>query len=230
MKNSLKASSWNVRRLIALSVAMGVINLSALGVFADSPNRAESLGTIQVSGGVTVNDAPAISGLTITSGSHIVTSSRSSSILELGNLTRFRLSEQTELALDFSAKSISGTLQSGGLHVFVPANRTLTLSTPTGVIATDGSEMVAVNIQLTDGDTRISVEQGRVELRSGNSKRSLGAGEALSYAGGKSKLPIPQQNLSQTKRIGLLAAIGGGVAILLLALTLGERKTTSAVA
>ncbi|HEV7682838.1 MAG TPA: FecR domain-containing protein [Pyrinomonadaceae bacterium] len=222
--NSLTASKWNVRRLIALSVAIGVLNLSALGVSANSPNRAEPLGTIQVNGDVTVDNVPALSGLTITSGSHIVTSSGSSSILDLGNLTRFLLSEQTELALDFSAENISGTLQSGGLHVFVPVNRALTLNTPTAVIATDGSEMVAINIQLIDGDTRISVEQGRVELRSGNSKRSLVAGETVSNAESRSSLPIPQQNLSQGKRIGILAGIGGGLAILLLAITLGDAE------
>lgn len=224
MKNSLKTVNWNVRRLIALSVAMGVLNLSALGVFANSPGRAESLGTLQVSGGVTVNDVPALSGLTVASGSHIVTSGGSSSILELGNRTRMLLAAQTELALDFSDKSISGTLQKGGLHVFLPANRTLTLSTPTAVIATDGSEMVAVNIQLADGASSITVEQGWVELRSGNSKRTLMAGETLSNAVNSSTLPIPQQNLSQTKRIGILAGIGGGLAILLIALTLGDHE------
>jgi ferric-dicitrate binding protein FerR (iron transport regulator) len=224
MKNSLKPSNWNARRFIALSVAMGILNLSALGVLANSPNRAESLGTIQVSGGVKVDDVPAISGLTITSGSHIVTSSGSSSILQLGSLTRFLLSEQSELALDFSADSISGTLQSGGLHVFVPANRALTLSTPTAVIATDGSEMVAVNVQLADGVTSVTVEKGRVELRSGNSKRMLVAGERLSSRESGSTPPIPQQNLSQAKRLGILAGIGGGLAILLIALTLGDHE------
>lgn len=224
MKNSLKVANWNLRRLIALSVAMGVLNLSAVGVFANSPNRAGSLGTIQVTGGVTINDVPAISGLTVSSGSHIVTSDGSSSILELGNLTRLSLSEKTELALDFSDKSISGTLQKGGLHVFLPVDRALTLSTPTGVIATDGSEMVAVNIQLANGNTRISVEKGRVELRSGNSKRSVVAGETLSNAESRSTLAIPQQNLSQAQRIGILAGIGGGLAILLLALTLGDAE------
>ncbi|HEV7744062.1 MAG TPA: FecR domain-containing protein [Pyrinomonadaceae bacterium] len=223
MKNSLKQANWIVRRLIALSVVMGVLNLSASGVFANSPNRAESLGTIQVSGGVTVNDVPATSGLTLTSGSYIVTSGGSSSILELGNLTRFLLSEQTELALDFSAESISGTLQTGGLHIFVPASRVFTINTPTGVIAADGSEMVAVKIQLTAGETRISVEQGRVELRSGNSKRWVLAGETLSNTESRSTLPIPQQNLSQGKRIGILAGIGGGLAILLLVLS-GDRE------
>jgi ferric-dicitrate binding protein FerR (iron transport regulator) len=224
MKNSLKVSNWKVRRLIALSVTLGVLNFSAVGAFANSPARAASLGTIQVSGGVTVNDVPAVSGLTVTSGSHIVTSDGSSSTLELGNRTRLLLSEQTGLVLDFSDKSISGTLQKGALHVFIPANRALTLSTPTGVIATDGSEMVAVDIQLTEGDTRISVEQGRVELRSGNSKRSLVAGETVSNAESGAKPPIPQQSLSQTKRIGLLAGIGGGLAILLIAITGGDTE------
>lgn len=224
MKNSLKAATRNVRSLIALSVAIGVLNLSAFSVFANSINRTASLGTIQVSGVVKVNDVPAISGLTVTSGSHIVTSRGSSSILELGNRSRLLLSDETELALDFSDKSISGTLQTGGLHVFVPASRALTLSTPTAVIAADGSETVAVKIQLEDGVTSITVEQGRVELRSGDSKRSLVAGETLSERESSSTQPIPQQNLSQRKRIGILAAIGGGVAILLLALTLGDTE------
>lgn len=216
--NSPKTSNCKIRRLIALVVAAAVLNLPAIGVFASSRNSAESLGTLRVSGVVTVNNLRASSGLTVLSGSNIVTSNASSSILELGKQTRLVLSEKTELALDFSEESISGWLQKGAVHVFVPANRRLTLTTPAGVIATDSSQMIAVNIQVEDGGTRISVEQGRLELRSGKDTRSMVAGDTLSTPGNGSMLPS-MENLSGTGRVGIIAGIGAGLAILLLALT-----------
>jgi ferric-dicitrate binding protein FerR (iron transport regulator) len=213
-----KTSNSGFRRLISLAVAAGVLNLSAMGVFASPRGSAESLGMLRVSGGVTVNDVPALSGLTILSGSRIVTSTGSSSVLELGKQTRLMLSEQTELALEFCEDNLSGSLQKGAIHVFIPANRELTLATPAGVLATDSSQLAAVRIEVGDGGTRISVEQGRVELRAGKNMRPVVAGETFSTVGDRSLRPL-QQNLSGTGRIGLVAGIGAGLAILLLALS-----------
>jgi ferric-dicitrate binding protein FerR (iron transport regulator) len=216
-------SNCNLRRMIALAVAAGVFNLSAVGVFASSRGSAASLGLLRVSGVVTVNELPALSGLTIFSGSHIITSRGASSVLELGKQTRLVLSEQTELALDFSEEAISGLLERGVVHAYMPANRRLTLTTPAGVVTTDFSQKAAVNITVENGDTHISVEQGRVELRSGKHTRSVVAGETFSTVGERSMLP-PQQILSSNERLGVVAGIGAGMAVLLILLTGGHEE------
>jgi hypothetical protein len=213
-----KTSNLSIRKLVSLLVALGVLNLSVMGVFASPGGSAESLGMLRVSGAVTVNDVPALSGVTVLSGSRIVTLTGSSSVLELGKQTRLMLSEQTELALEFSEENISGSLQKGAAHVFLPASRELTVATPAGVVATDSSQVVAFKIQVDDGGTRIYVEQGRVELRAGKNTRSLVAGEIFSTVGDRS-VHLPQQNLSGAGRLGLVAGIGAGLVILLLALS-----------
>ncbi len=171
---------YRLQRLIALLLALTVFNLSATVAFASLPGSAVAFGTLKVSGGVTVNEDQALSGQTIPSGSHIITASKSNSILELGNFTRLILSEQTDLALDFTAASIAGSLREGGLRASIPAARTLSITTPDGVVATDSSQAVVFTVQVKADGTRISVETGRVELRVGNNRRVLAAGERFS--------------------------------------------------
>jgi ferric-dicitrate binding protein FerR (iron transport regulator) len=224
MKNSPTTLMDNVRRRIALPLALAVLNLSATVAFASPPGSPVSLGMIRVSGVVTLNDVAALSGETILSGSHIVTASKSNSILELGNFTRMMLSEQTDLALEFSADSISGSLRQGEIRSFIPAARTLSIITPDGVVATDSSQAAVFSVQVETGDTHISVETGRVELRAGKNRRVLGVGETFSTACDSWAGPTSQQNLSKGQKVGIFAGIGGGVAILLVAIIGRDHK------
>jgi ferric-dicitrate binding protein FerR (iron transport regulator) len=226
MKDFPGTLMYSVRRPIALSLAMAILNLSASFAFASTPGPAVALGTIKMSGAATVNDLPALSGETILSGSHIVTASKSNSILELGNFTRLILSEQTDFAVDFSATSISGSLRQGEVRAFIPVARTLSIITPDGAVATDSSEAVFLSVQVEAGVTRISVERGRVEWRSGGNTRVLASGETFAASDSLS-VPPPQQNLSKTQRIGLIAGIGAGMAILLIAIIGQEPRETS---
>jgi ferric-dicitrate binding protein FerR (iron transport regulator) len=224
MENFRTTLMNNVRRLLALSLAMAVLNLSTTLAFASPPKPLVALGSLQVSGIVTVNDLRAVSGDTILSGSHIVTSSKSNSILDLRNLTRLIMSEQTELALDFSAPSISGSLRRGELRSFIPVARTASIATPDGVIATDSSQPAVFSVQVEAGSTRVSVETGRIELRSGSNSRVLRAGETFSTACDSWGVPIPQQSLSKNEKLGILAGVGAGIALLLVAITVGKRE------
>lgn len=215
----------SVRRSIALSLAMAVLNLSATIAFASPPSSTAALGMLRTSGVVTVNGFPALSGQTILSSDSIATARTSSSTLELGNFTRLLLSEQTELALDFSATSIAGSLRRGEVRSFIPAARTLSIVTPDGVVATDSSQSVVFSVQVETGGTRVSVETGRVELRSGNNRRVLAGGETFSTACDSFAVPSAQQNnLTKGERIGIFAGIGAGVGILLVAMTVGGHK------
>jgi len=149
----------------------------------------------------------------------------SNSILELGKFTRLLVSEQTELALDFSDAMISGSLRKGEVRAFIPAARAMTIVTPDGVVATDSSQAVVVNVLVEAGGTRISVESGRVELQTKNNLRSAGAGETLTIAAEGLGVPSLQQNLNRGEKIGIIAGIGAGLAIILVAI-LGRERTT----
>jgi hypothetical protein len=214
---------FGVRRLLAFSLTLVILNLPA--AFA-STGPAEAFGTLKVRGDVTVNDVPALSGQTILSSSRIVTASSSDSVLELGNFTRLTLAEETELALDFCAASISGTLGQGELRAFIPAARTMSITTADGVVATDSTQAAVFSVRAEPNGTRISVETGRVELRSGNNRRVLAAGETFSTTRDSFAGLTPQQNLSHNQRLGIIAGIGTGIAILLTAITLGRSDET----
>ncbi len=210
----------SIRRLLAFLLATAVLNLPAAVAFASPPGA--PLATLRVAGDVTVNDIPAISGQTILSGSRVVTAGKSQSIFELGNFTRLSLSAESDLALDFSAASISGSLQHGEVHAFIPADRSLSIVTPDGVVATDSCGAVVFRVQVAADGTRVSVDSGRVELQAGNNRRMLAAGEAFSTARNGLPKPVPGQGLSKNERLGIAAGIGGGVALLLVALLVGE--------
>jgi ferric-dicitrate binding protein FerR (iron transport regulator) len=199
-------------------VVIAFLNLSATAAFASSPGSAVPLGMLRVNGGVTVNDLPASSGQTILSGSRIVTARESSSTLELGKFTRLVVSEETELALDFSDVMISGSLRKGEVHAFIPAARGLKIVTPGGVVASASGQVVVVTVHAEGNVTHISVEQGRVEFQAENKLRSLLAGEMLTITGGSPSVSTPPQNLNRAEKIGIFAGIGVGLAIILVAM------------
>jgi hypothetical protein len=90
--------------------------------------------------------------------------------------------------------------------------------TPDGVVATDSSRPVVLSVRVGVDGTRISVETGRIELRSGNNRRVLAAGETFSTLCDSWTVPIPQQNLNKSQKAGIIAGVGAGVAILLFAI------------
>jgi ferric-dicitrate binding protein FerR (iron transport regulator) len=226
MKKFPTISMFCMRRIIAFSIATALLSLSTSVAFASPADPALAFGTLQVTGLVAVNGLHSVSGETISSGSQIVTASRSNSVLELGNFTRLILSEQTDLAIDFSRASISGSLRHGEMRAFIPAARGVSITTSDGVFATDSSQPVVFSVQVDTAGTRISVETGRGELRSGNNRRILAAGERFSTACDSWAVSPSQQNLSKNEKMGIIAGVGAGITLLLVAMTVGRHKDT----
>lgn len=173
-----------------------------------------------MSGDVTVNELRALSGQTILPNSSIVTGSNSKSVLELGNFTRLILSEQTEFTVDFSAASVAGSLRRGEMRAFMPAARALSITTPHGALTTDPGQPAVFKVDVQAGFTEISVESGRVQLRVDKATRVLAAGETLLTDCDNLSVPASlHQNLDSSGKVGIIAAIGVGVASLLTAIT-----------
>ena len=207
------------RRAVAIWLATALLNLCTTAVFA-SPRLDSPLATgmTTVKGVVTIDGSPAISGQTIFSGSSIVTAERSESTLYLGNLTRLNLYDESKLTLEFSRSSLSGSLEQGSLRGFVPSSVRVDIVTADASIATDAGQPAAFSIQVESGNTTISVETGRVEIRTGNSLRSITAGESFSTGYGGPPSPGPQQNPSNRKRVRLFLGIGAAIAVLVVAI------------
>lgn len=214
------------RRATAIWLATALLNLCTTAVFA-SPRLDSPLATgmTTVRGIVTIDGSPAISGQTIFSGSSIVTAERSESTLYLGNLTRLNLYDETSLRLEFSNSTLSGSLEKGSLRGFVPDGVRADIVTADAAISTDPGQPAAFNIQAESRNTTISVETGRVEIRSGNSLRSVTAGESFSISNGAPLLPGPQQNSNNRRMLWLFLGIGAAVAVLVVAVTGRDHET-----
>ena len=110
--------------------------------------------------------------------------------------------------------------------MFLPSARSLSIMTPDGVIETDSSQTAAFSVQVEADATRISVDSGRVELRAGNNTRVLDSGETFSITRDSLAAPAPHQNLGKSEKVGIIAGIGAGIAILLIAIIGGDPRET----
>jgi hypothetical protein len=209
-----------LRRAVAIGIAAAMLNLCTTVVFAyPKPDSALSTGMTTLSGVVTIDGLPALSGQTLFSGSSIVTAQRSESRLDLGNRARLKLYAQSKLTVEFSRTSLTGSLENGILHSFVPAGVRANIVTADALISTDPDQPGAFSIQVDSAGSTISVESGRVEVRTGNSLRLVTAGETFSTGYSASLLPGPQQNTNKRKWVWLFLGMGAAVAVLVVAIT-----------
>jgi hypothetical protein len=217
-----RSSKW--RQAIALLIVSAILSVYATAKPVPLAfNLNPAIGTVTVSGIVQINGSPVISGQTLFSGSSIRTSSEAESTIELGSLARLKLEAETSLTLESSELGLSASLDNGSVRVFVPVGIRGRLTTADASITTDASQPAVFSVLADSCQTTVSVQTGRLEIRSGNKARFVSSGERFSTGGA----PLPpgpqQQNLSQRKKIGLFLGIGGAIAILLIALT-GKEK------
>ncbi|MDX6559607.1 MAG: hypothetical protein QOF72_2656 [Blastocatellia bacterium] len=207
------------RKVIALSIATALLNLSMVVAYgAAAMNSRTASGLIVVDGVVTINGARATSGQTIFAGSSITTKKQSETILNLDNRARLRLDEETAFVLESSRSGIFGSLDSGGVRGFVPAGIRAEIKTADASLAPDPAQPAAFTIKVESCSTTLSVQTGRVEIRAGNSVRSISAGESFSTAE-SAPIPPPQQNFSRHKRLGLWLGIGAAIGVLVVVLS-----------
>ena len=226
-KNSTTFKSMNyARRVIATLMVVTLVNLSLPGVFA-APIRDASTaatGVIRVAGIVEIDGMRGSSGQTVFPGSKIVTREGSESIIDLGKFTRLRLSAETDFTLDFSHMNISGTLDKGAIRGFIPAGLPVNIRIADWELVTDPTQPAEFMVQLFGDVTKLSVEKGRVELRSEDKLQTVSAGEVFTTASAsQTTTPDEQDGLTDRQKVGLFAAIGAAALILALALT-GDKK------
>jgi hypothetical protein len=212
------------RQVIAILIVSAILSLNATA--RPLPATVElkpAIGTVTVKGIVQINGAPVLSGQTLFSGSSIRTSTEGESTLELGSRARLKLEAETSLMLESSELGLSASLDQGSVRVFVPVGIRSGLTTADASITTDTSQPAVFSVLTDSCNTILSVQTGRLEIRSGNRVSFVSSGERFATGGA----PLPpgpqQQNLSQRKKIGLFLGIGGAIAILLIALT-GKEK------
>ncbi|HWN10757.1 MAG TPA: hypothetical protein VNO50_16070 [Pyrinomonadaceae bacterium] len=212
----------SLRRWLAIFIVAASFNLSlplVPGVFtAAGKNSSTSSGIIRVRGTVMIDGLAVRSGQTIFSGSQITTAEGAESIIDLGKLTRLRLLPETDFSLDFSPTRISSTLRAGMLRGFIPAGLPANFHAAGGELVTDPSQATEFTVQVTGEDIHVQVKTGRVELRTENELKAIGAGEVFATSGGpQDSQDDDDEGLSTEAKVGILAAIGGAAALLLIA-------------
>jgi hypothetical protein len=198
------------RRASLFCLAAAVMNLHAAAApGAYTAARVPPAAELSVSGHVTVDGAPGLSGQTCFSGSTFVVAARSRSALALRNRARVELSEGTTLRLDFSGESVAGALEVGRLRVFVPAGVAARFTAAAAAVRSDSGQPALFSIQFAEsGAPTVYVELGQVEMSVGGRTEAAGAGQFLSADAGARPLPAPGPSLSRRNKIVLATGFG----------------------
>ncbi|HEY6230126.1 MAG TPA: hypothetical protein VIW64_02570 [Pyrinomonadaceae bacterium] len=165
----------------ALTIAAGAIPQTEqmsgkLVVRPADATETPGVGTVGAAPVVTVNGTNAISGATVFSDSTVTTAKGSSAVVSLGKLGRVEVFPDTTLKLTFTDSSITAMLEAGRVRVSSSSGVHATTTTKDGQVVTTGERMNEFTVDVSCGDTFVSVKKGSVELRAGNSVKQIAAG------------------------------------------------------
>lgn len=134
-------------------------------------------GDLSVVGEVSVNGTNAISGATVFSDSTVTTAKGSSAVVSLGKLGRVEVFPSTNMRLSFDGSSITiRMLSSGRVRVSSSSGIKANVSTKDGKISTADTRQNEFTVNTECGNTAVSTQSGKVELRAGNSVKQIAAG------------------------------------------------------
>ena len=208
----MSSRTWS-RSPIALGLAVAVLSFYSMVAFAQTPeNQARPSGELTASGEVTVDGARAISGATIFSDSTISTAQNSSAIISLGQLGRVELLPGSTLRLSFTDNGLNGSLEAGRVRVSKMQNASANITTRDASAAATTPETAMFTVDVECGNTFVSTQTGRVEVRTANETRQIAAGQDT-MAGQMQ----PGVRCSRLEREGMRGIGGGALAGLLLA-------------
>jgi ferric-dicitrate binding protein FerR (iron transport regulator) len=173
MKNSKNSKPL----LLCILVAIFVVPATMAFTYAEPQSQAGPTGRlVAVHGDVKVNGTSAISGATVFSDSTATTAKGSSAVVSLGKLGRVEVFPDTTVKLTFSASTIAATLEAGRVRVSSSSGVTTTVTTSDGQVVTTESRMNEFTVDVTCGNTFVSVKKGSVELRAGTTVKQIAAG------------------------------------------------------
>lgn len=198
---------------MALIIAVWLL----LSIVGNSAPAERSYGEVLVARGVTVNGAPAASGLTLISGGRVKTGDDGRATINLGRLGLVKLGPEAEMVLRFTSGEIRGELVAGWAVISAPKGVPVSVITRDGVAQTSGSSSSMLTVDLTAGQTRVESSNDATVI-SGSVSRRVSASQSLTV--GRSTNDVnPVFNVTATgaeaglqgPRGGLLAAFGSSL-------------------
>ena len=155
--------------------------ITATVVFGVSPFQ-----TVTISGKVTLKQADGtvmVDGQTasinsgISSGSTVTTAKGSSAVVSLGKLGRVEVMPSSAMKLDYGdTGGATAMLSQGRVRVSSSSGTSVTVKTGDAEIVSNPSRASRFTVDVRCGDTVVSTQSGRVQLRAGNSVKQIAAG------------------------------------------------------
>lgn len=220
----MTSRTWS-RTPITLALALAILCTYSMVALASPQQGQGPTGDLSVVGEVSVNGTSAISGATVFPDSTITTGQNSSAVVSLGKLGRVELLPNSSLKLSFTDKGLSGMLQAGRVRVSSSTGVAASVTTKDGVALADANQANVFMVDVECGNTVVSTQSGRVELRAGNAVKQIAAGsqgDAGQATPGTRCTRFQQpamHGLSTGALAALLLAAGGAIAAAIIAAT-----------
>jgi hypothetical protein len=215
--------TWS-RTPITLALAMAILcTYSMVALAAPQQGQAGPTGDLSVVGEVSVNGTSAISGATVFSDSTITTGQNSSAVVSLGKLGRVELLPNSSLKLSFSDANVNGMLSSGRVRLSTSSSVNASVTTKDGMAVADASQPNVFLVDVECGNTVVSTQSGRVELRAGDSVKQVAAGTSQDAGQATPGTRCTRFTQPEMRGLGggalaaLLLAVGGAVAAAIIA-------------
>lgn len=219
----MTSRNWS-RKTITVALAVAVWSVYSMVTLAAQGQTGPS-GDLSVVGEVTVNGASAISGATVFSDSTITTAKGSSAVVSLGKLGRVEVLPESSVKLSFGQNGVNAMLDSGRVRLSTSSGVNAVVTTKDGSAVADNSQPNVFLVDVECGNTVVSTQSGRVELRAGDSVKQIAAGNqdtAGQAAPGTrcTRLTTPDmEGISGGALAALLLAAGGAIAAAIIAAT-----------
>ena len=219
----MTSRTWS-RTPISLALALAILCTYSMVGLAQTGQTGPT-GDLSVVGEVSVNGTNAISGATVFSDSTITTAQNSSAVVSLGKLGRVEVLPNSNLKLSFGETGITSMLSAGRVRVSSSTGVNASVETKDGTAVADNSQS---NVFMTDvecGNTVVSTQSGRVELRAGNTVKQIAAGSQDAAGQATPGTRCTRFSTPEMGGIGggalaaLLLAAGGAVAAAIIAAT-----------
>jgi hypothetical protein len=214
---------WS-RTPITMALAAAVLcTYSMVALAAPQQGQTGPTGDLSVVGEVSVNGTSAISGATVFTDSTIVTGQNSSAVVSLGKLGRVELLPNSSMKLSFTDAGVMGTLDSGRARLSTSSGVNASVTTKDGTAVADVNQPNVFLVDVECGDTVVSTQSGRVELRAGDKVKQIAAGSQDTAGQATPGTRCTRFTQPEMRGLGggalgaLLLAVGGAVAAAIIA-------------
>lgn len=213
--------TWS-HKPFTLALALAILSVYSTVALA-APQQAGLSGDLSVVGEVTVNGTSAISGATVFSDSTITTAKGSSAVVSLGKLGRVELLPDSTLKLSFTDNGVTGMLDAGRARLSTSSGVSASVSTKDGSAVADNSQANVFMVDVECGNTIVSTQSGRVELRAGSTVKQIAAGSQADAGQATPGTRCTRFTAPRMRGLGggalaaLLLAAGGAIAAAIIA-------------